>query len=212
MPRRIVVTSALPGEGKSTIAANLAAAYTRIGRRTVLVECDFRRPAQGAIHGVRGRGLLAWAKDGFAMSDDLLEPNGPVGLRVLADGTALIPAGSSDIQPARYLSSESMVRFFERLGAEFEVVIVDTPPAGVFRDALMIARGCDETVLVARDGVANTELLTRVLNDFAKTRAPAIGMILNGFSANAKHPQLGYHQLYRKYDYNAPRKVALETT
>ena len=103
-----------------------------------------------------------------------------------------------------------MVRFFGLLRREFEIIIVDTPPAGLFQDALIIARYCDDTVFVARESRANTGQLTRIIHDFSKTASPAMGIVLNGFSASLIHPELGYRKLYRKYGYYAPssRKVA----
>jgi polysaccharide biosynthesis transport protein len=215
LPRRILVTSTLPGEGKSTVASNLASAYTRLGRRTVLVDCDFRKPSQRTMHKIGGSsGLLPWARAGFQMGADLLQPGGPVDATALPDGTILVPAGASDTQPGRYLMAEGMARFFGRLRQEFEIIIVDSPPAGVFQDALIIARHCDETVFVARDGKANTAQLTRILHDFGKTAAPAVGIVLNGFAPNPNHPQFGHRQLYRKYGSHyrsALRKVPTET-
>jgi len=211
MPRRILITSTLPGEGKSTLAANLAAAYTRLGRRTVLVDCDFRKPSQRNFHKIGGdSGLLPWARAGFHIDADLLKPGGRIDAAMLPDGTLLIPAGSSDQQPARYLIADGMARFFALLRQEFEIVIVDTPPAGVFQDALITARNCDETLFIARDGKASTNQLHRILHDFSKTPAPAVGIILNALSPNASHPQFAYFKMSRKYGYNgsAPRKKA----
>ena len=196
----ILVTSTLPGEGKSTLASNLAAAYTRLGRKTVLVDCDFRRPSQRLIHGVDGNsGVLPWARAGFHVEPGLLKPGGQVDATVLSDGTYLIPAGASDGQPARYVLANGMARFFALLREEFEIAIIDTPPAGVFQDALITARHCDETVFVAREGVANMSQLNRLVHDFGRTPAPAVGILLNGFSPNSANPQIAYRQLHHKY-------------
>ena len=211
VPRRILVTSTLPVEGKSIVASNLATAYTRLGRRTVLVDCDFRRPSQRTLHQIGGdSGLLRWARAGFHFDPGLLEAGHQVNTTALADGTFLIPAGASDPQPGRYLIADGMARFFALLRQEFEIIIVDTPPAGVFQDALILARYCDDTILVARDGRANLSQLTHIVHDFSKTASPAVGIVLNGFSARSTHPQIGLRQLYRKYGYYAPasRKVA----
>jgi Mrp family chromosome partitioning ATPase len=107
-----------------------------------------------------------------------------------------------------------MARFFDLLRKEFEIIIVDTPPAGVFQDALIVARYCDETVYVAQDGKANIGQLTRIIHDFGKTAAPAVGIVLNGFSPNANHPHLGHRQLYRKYGhrYSEGRKTLVAET
>jgi capsular exopolysaccharide synthesis family protein len=215
IPRRILVTSTLPGEGKSTLASNLASAYTKLGRRTVLVDCDFRKPSQRTLHKIGGHsGLLPWAKAGFTIEPGLLGPGGLVDATPLPDGTVLIPAGSSETQPGRYLIAEGMARFFDLLRKEFEIIIVDTPPAGVFQDALIVARYCDETVYVAQDGKANIGQLTRIIHDFGKTAAPAVGIVLNGFSPNANHPHLGHRQLYRKYGhrYSEGRKTLVAET
>jgi len=199
-PKRLLVTSTLPGEGKSTLASNLASAYTRFGRRTVLVDCDFRRPAQRFIHKIGGAsGLMPWARAGFQIGPGLLMPGGQIDVTVLADGTFLIPAGAIDNQPARYLIADGMARFFALLRQEFEIVIVDTPPAGVFQDALITARHCDETVFVARDGVANTSQINRLVHDFSRTSAPAVGILLNAFSPNTGNPQIAYRQLHHRY-------------
>ena len=147
---------------------------------------------------------------GFHIDADLLKPGGRIDAAMLPDGTLLIPAGSSDQQPARYLIADGMARFFALLRQEFEIVIVDTPPAGVFQDALITARNCDETLFIARDGKASTNQLHRILHDFSKTPAPAVGIILNALSPNASHPQFAYFKMSRKYGYNgsAPRKKA----
>ncbi len=214
IPKRILVTSTLPGEGKSTLASNLAAAYTRLGRRTVLVDCDFRKPSQRAIHRIGGAsGLLPWARAGFQVGPGLLKPGGQVDATVLSDGTVLVPAGAKDNQPARYLIADGMARFFELLRGEFEIVIVDSPPAGVFQDALITARHCDETVFVARDGVANTGQLNRLVHDFSRTPAPAVGILLNAFSPNTVNPQIARRQLYHKYGhYKHAAHVAVRRT
>jgi capsular exopolysaccharide synthesis family protein len=213
IPRRIVVTSTLPGEGKSTLASNLASAYTRLGRKTVLVDCDFRKPLlRGTGNAECDSGLLNWARAGFNFEAGLLDVGGLVSATVLADGTTLIPAGASDHQPARFLIAEGMARFFALLGEEFEIVIVDTPPAGVFQDALIIARHCDDTLFLARAGKANIDQLTRILHDFNKTAAPAVGLVLNGFSATANNRRLGYRGQYPKYGSygSAAREVLAE--
>lgn len=201
-PKSIVVTSTVPGEGKSVTTSNLAATQTRYGRKTVLVDCDFRRPMQHLIHQVEhDEGLLAWAARGFPMTDDLLEPGGPLGLTLLPDGTSLIPAGGIDLQPGHVLVARQMGELLRLLTREFAVVLVDTPPAGVFQDALILARYCAETIVIVREGRAHASQLKKMLGDLEKIQAPALGLILNGSSLKHVHPSIGSRYGYGKYGY-----------
>ncbi len=202
LPKRILVTSTLPGEGKSMIASNLAATFTRLGRRTLLVDCDFRRPTQSQQHQIaEGRGLLSWAAAGFPPADNLFDLGGALGVLKLPAGTFFLPAGCTDSQPTRYLIAGSMAATFARLGERFDVVVVDTPPAGVFQDALIIAKYCHETVLVARDGKAQTAQVRRIIGEIDKTQSPVLGVVLNAFAPGATHPQMAYRHLADKYGY-----------
>ncbi len=208
-PKRILVTSTLPGEGKSMIVSNLAATFTRTGRRTVIVDCDFRRPTQQNLHqAAPGGGLLVWAEAGFPVGADLFETNGPLGLRRLPDGTALIPVGGVDTQPTRHLISSSIAAFFERLSESFDVVIVDTPPAGVFQDALILAKYCHESILVAREGRAETAQVKRTVGELEKTPSPAIGLVLNAFAPGSSHPHMAYRHMAEKYGYGYGKPAA----
>ncbi len=183
------------------IASNLAAAFTRIGRRTILVDCDFRRSTQQMIHDVRGdAGLLSWAGKGFP-SEDLLAIGGAVGLKRLSDGSFLIPAGGVEPQPSRFLSAPSFHQLLQRLRREFSVVIIDTPPMGVFPDALILARFCTATIVVGRDRVAGIHQVQRVFSEFDGTDAPPLGLILNAFSRYSTHPSMAYRHRGLGYGY-----------
>ena len=201
-PKRILLTSTLPSEGKSMVASNLAATFTRLGRSTVIVDCDFRRPTQHNLHQIAGAGgLLPWAEAGFPVGEDLFAPNSILGVRTLPDGTTFIPVGGVDTQPTRHLISPSIGAFFARLSEKFDVVIVDTPPAGVFQDALILAKYCDETILIAREGKAETAQVKRVVGELEKTPAPAIGVVLNAFAPGSSHPHMAYRHMAEKYGY-----------
>ena len=207
-PKRIIVTSALPGEGKSTIASNLAATFTRLGWKTVLVDADFRRPSQQGIHQIKtDRGLLTWAADGFVTSPDLFAAHGPLGLVTLPDGTSLIPAGRSDTQPSRFLIAPGMSDFLDELGRRFDAVVIDTPPARVFQDALIFARSCEETVFVVREGRASAALISRILVDFGRTTAPVIGLLLNRFKVLAADPSFLQTQSRAAADYYKVKSI-----
>jgi capsular exopolysaccharide synthesis family protein len=202
LPKRLLVTSTLPGEGKSMAASNLAAAYNRLGRRTLLIDCDFRRPTQSALQQVPdGKGLMTWMAAGYPGATDLFQPGGSLGIITLPDGTLFLPAGGVDTQPTRLIIAAAMGTLFEQLSCEYDIIIVDTPPAGVFQDALILAKHCHDTILIARDGKAQTAQVQRVISDLEKTVAPVVGVILNAFAPGATHPHMAYRHLADKYGY-----------
>lgn len=197
-PRRIMVTSTLPGEGKSVVACNLASAFTRLGYRTLLVDCDFRRPAQHRFNECSNdAGLLAWidrgCPGGAAASAEQL------GLCALPDGTFFLPTGGLDPEPARDFLLPPVLGLFERLGQEFDVTIIDTPPAGLFPDPFFVARLADASVLVVREGTAPTDQVRKVITDFARTRAPVTGIIFNDIKDGSTHPLFRYRTISSKY-------------
>jgi capsular exopolysaccharide synthesis family protein len=204
-PKVVVVTSTLPGEGKSLIASNLASTFRQLGKRILLMDLDLRRPVQHALHGVStDRGFIVWARTGFPM-DGLLDPQGPLGLRTLVDGTDLIPSGGIEEQPSQFLISEGIERLIGTLKGCYDVVILDTPPAGVFQDALMLSRYSTDRVLVAREGVAPVIQVKKVIEDFMKASVGFHGVVLNGFVPRNANKKLayGYHAAAKGYQYGS---------
>ncbi len=191
-PKVVVVTSTMPGEGKSLVASNLASTFRQLGKRTIIVDLDLRRPTQHALHGVSGeKGFLAWARADFP-SENLLEPTGPLGVKKLVDGTELICAGGNEPQPSRFLISEAMERLMGNLKGTYDVVILDTPPAGVFQDAVMLARYSTASVLVARESTAPVIQVKQVIEAFAKAGHTFQGVVLNGYSPRNANKKLAY--------------------
>lgn len=197
-PRRIVLSSTLPCEGKSVVASNLAAAFTRLGYRTLLVDCDLRRPVQHRFHGCANDvGLLHWIEQGCpGGAEASLDA---IGLQALPGGTWLLPAGGVDPEPARNFLLPAVTGLFERLGREFDVTIFDTSPAGLFPDPFFVTRFADVSALVVREGVASTDQVRKVLADFSRTSAPAAGIIFNAISGGATHPSFGYRTVAARY-------------
>ena len=131
-----------------------------------------------------------------------LESNGPLGLTVLADGTHLIPAGSDDAQPAQYLVAKATQAVFDTLRQTYEVIIIDTPPVGLFQDALILSRYAQETILVAREAKAPVAQIKRAIADLERSSAPALGIIFNDFSPRSASSVVGYRHEAAKYGYS----------
>jgi succinoglycan biosynthesis transport protein ExoP len=168
----IVVTSTERGEGKSTMAANLALISGRAGKRVVVVDADVRRPAQAAIFNVPGETGLADVLAGRAALPDVLRavPGEPV--FVLAGGQK-VPDGEEP------LASTRMAELLRTLTAEFDAVIVDGPPALTGTDALRLGAFTDGILLVTRPRRTSEAGLRRVLAAVERGPAKLLGVVID---------------------------------
>jgi len=199
-PKVVVVTSALPDEGKSTTAANLAIAAATAGRRIVLVEADMRRPRLSHYFGV---------EPGLPGLSDVLVGRAPLELPLLsvADGTlALLPAGSRPPNPSELLGSHAMLDLLQRLRGQCDLVIIDAPPLLPVTDAAILGARSDGTLLVTRAGKTTREQLQRARAALTVVDARVLGVVLNMVSAKAISGDYGYG--YYTYEQRPPRKVA----
>jgi capsular exopolysaccharide synthesis family protein len=151
---RILVTSSTPSEGKSTLALGLALVNAAVGKRTLLVECDLRRPVLAARLGLRSGPGLAQYLAGHADAPDILQPyaishafDAPSG-----DPRSItcIVAGSHATEPAELLGSERFAEFITEVAEVYDVVVVDSTPLLSVVDALELAAHCDRIVMCVR--------------------------------------------------------------
>ena len=167
----MVVTSAKPGEGKTTVAANLAVFLADAGMRVALVDADLRRPAIANIFGVESTEGLTSLLIERARLDDVLRPYGPAGLQVL-------PSGRVPPNPAELIASPAMSRLVAELESRFEVVIVDAPPLLPVTDARILARACSGTLLTASTATLRRQELWDALRLLEEAEARVVGMVL----------------------------------
>jgi capsular exopolysaccharide synthesis family protein len=172
-PKIISVTSALSGEGKTTVSINLAAAFAQQGSRVLLIEADMRKPKYAR--------LSPNAKS-VGLSDIL------TGRKVLADGVFEYPdlpnlfvlaAGLRPPIPAELLGSARFSELLRQASAEYDFVIVDTPPAILVTDAVIILPKVDCVLCVVRSGVTTRPLLSRVSKLLRRRNGPVVGFVLN---------------------------------
>ncbi|HEX8384631.1 MAG TPA: polysaccharide biosynthesis tyrosine autokinase [Rubricoccaceae bacterium] len=197
--RTIVVTSASPGEGKSTTAANLAVTMAQAGRRVLLVDGDLRRP--------RAHALFGTAKTP-GLSDVLFQPLTagllPPGLAPSGvDDLDLLPAGAFAPNPSELLGSMAFRDRLAAWAAAYDVVVVDAPPVLAATDAVLLSTQADATVVVVRAGQTKDFELDRALDALHSVGAPVIGTVFNGFDASQAY---GYKYRYttgysHKYGY-----------
>jgi capsular exopolysaccharide synthesis family protein len=170
----LLVTSTLAGEGKSLTAANLALTLASSEERVLLLDADLRRPVLHALlQGKRVPGLVE-VLTGVATPRQAIQRVGNGRLDLLACGTPVTR------NPADLLSTGTLRELVERLRANYDRIVLDTPPAGSIADALVLSRLVDGVIVVARSGKVTRSELFHLLERLANARAPLMGIVLNG--------------------------------
>ena len=184
-PRSLVITSALPGEGKSTTSCNLAVALAQSGLSVVLVEADLRRPSLGRHLQLEGGIGLTDVLAGRLDLDDALQ---------LAAGgqVSVLAAGSIPPDPSELLGSRQMRALLASLGDRFDRVVLDAPPLLPVTDAAVLASACDGAVVVARHARTRRPQLAEALGVLAAARARVLGTVVTFVPPAALGDGYGY--------------------
>ncbi len=201
--RTLLVASAAPGDGKTTIARHLAGAAARVGSRVLLLEADLRRPTLAQQLDVQsGPGLADVLIGAVPLSEatqtiDLDTPSGE-GVRgrtldVLVAGAALPP------NPGELIESHAMETVLERVKTQYDLIVIDTPPLTAVSDAFPLLSKVDGVVIVGRVGRNRRDVAQRLHETLSGAGAPLLGVIANGFKARRNAP---YSYAY-DYSYQA---------
>jgi capsular exopolysaccharide synthesis family protein len=185
--KSLVITSSQPGEGKSTVAANLAIAVAQAGKQVILVDADLRRPSLSALmHVQSGAGfttaLLNRDREARARALD-----GGLLLRAMVPNLRVLTSGPRPPNPAELLASESMTAVLRDLEERADLVIFDTPAMGVLSDAVVLAARVSGTLLVARAGFTRRAAIPASMSALRKVGANVVGIVLNGADSAPAH-------------------------
>lgn len=189
----LMVTSSVSGEGKSTVAANLAISMALKGKRVVLVDCDLRNPTIGKIFRVKKQypGLVSVLQGQSRPEEsmcEVMDRNKPLGLTLLL-------GGEPNSKLVEVLSSETMKGVVDWLRGQFDVVILDTPPSAILVDAMMLVRYVDAVAYVVMSEFARKRYIFEGVEELTASGAPIVGCILNG--GRARSGGYGYYGGYR---------------
>lgn len=188
-PRVVLVTSALAGEGKSTVTTNTAVALSETGARVVIVDADLRRPAASSYLGVSTpTGLTSVLRRDTSL-DDALVTWGSTGLQVLS-------AGPVPPNPSELLGSDAMANLLEQLKAQFEYVIIDTPPVLPVTDAVVLATKADGVIIVCRSQRVSRTHLRDTIERLSNVGGRVLGLVLSGVPSKGRE---GYDSYYGSY-------------
>lgn len=194
-PRSLLVTSSLPGEGKTTTAVNTAISLAQTGASVVIIDADMRRPRLQAIFDMHEpEGLSS------ILSSDVSEAEMLALIRSdQSSGLAVLPSGPIPPNPAELLGSDQMRRLLAALQAKYTHVVIDSPPVSSFTDGVLISTMVDGVLLVVHGGRSSRHIVrrsTQLLNDVG---AKIFGVILNNVNVQS-HDYYYYQNYYRKYD------------
>ena len=179
----LLVTSALPGEGKSSVAANLAFVSAENGKRVVLVDADLRRPSLSAMLALPPHAGLSDVLLGEAIDPCLVE---------VVHGVFVLPSGARPPNPAGLFAGDRFEALLADLRSRFDVVVFDSPPVLPVTDALSIATMVDGVVLVARAGETGAEQVRRAAERLRLARGDLLGVVLNGVDRRDAARLYGY--------------------
>jgi succinoglycan biosynthesis transport protein ExoP len=190
--RTILVTSPTPGDGKSTTASNLAIAIAQAGRRVLLIDADCRRPVQHRTFGLKpgdgettvGLGLTG-VLTGRAVLANSIRPTG-------VDGLDLLPCGPLPPNPAELLDSQALLDLLAAAMAQYDQVVIDSPPINVVSDARILAASCNAVVMVVRAEQSTRRAAGLAWSALAAVGARRLGVVVNGVSEANGYDYYGY--------------------
>lgn len=202
--RRILVTSATPQDGKTTIAASLAVVFAQNDKNVVLIDADMRRPQVHRRFGLNNR---------LGLSDLFLRPVEMMTNALHAIGMlklAVITSGGTPPNPSELLTSKRMGEILDRLNTIFDLVVIDTPPLLTVTDAAALAPAMDGVLLVAKPGSTKLGAFRQAVEQLQAVGARVLGVVLNDVNPTSRRYGYYYNRYYSKYSHYYEPKGSTE--
>jgi capsular exopolysaccharide synthesis family protein len=200
-PKALLVTSTIPGEGKTLVSCNVAASFARHGKATLLIDCDLRRPMlHRHYQQSNNAGVIPWFEkggklDGDPTTDPLL------GITKLNDNLSLLCSGGRSKTPTELLEDPKFGQLIAKLKQHYDLVVVDSPPMGAVTDAMLIAERTDEILYVCRFNHAGRKHIRLYVRALQNGKNEVLGIVLNGMSTRRieYYSNFRYYRSYKKY-------------
>lgn len=189
--RSLLVTSAQPGEGKSTVAAHFALTHALQGAKTLLIDGDMRRPSVHRRFGIENNIGLGGFLQGKASLSSLIQPS------KLSENLDILTAGMSSRRPDDWLRGR-MEKIIEELLEHYQMVVLDAPPLLGFPEPLEMAASVDGVMVVTRAGITSRKQVAGVIQMLTRLRANLLGVVLNQVNKGMSE-SYAYYSYYGKY-------------
>jgi polysaccharide biosynthesis transport protein len=194
----IILTSANPDEGKTTIAANMGISIAQAGEKVLLIDCDLRKPTLAGMLGQSRKPGLVEVIAGEMSFDDAVQPTVVENLDFLASGT--MPAN-----PAELLGSKNMNSLLTMLGDRYHIILLDTPPVLAASDPLVLATITDGLILVTKAGATKMKELDITRESIVSVGATVLGVVMNFFDYRHAYGSKYAYKYYRYGNYGYSR-------
>jgi succinoglycan biosynthesis transport protein ExoP len=188
-PKVILVTSALPEEGKTTTSINSAIVLAQRGTRVLLIDADLRRPSIHKTLGMApGNGLSNVLTGGATLEQAVM-------LSSISPSLSILAAGTPPPNPAELLASNNMREVLDTLRDQYDHIVIDTPPTLSVTDAVVLSTSADAVILVIRAGQTTKQALRRARDVLIQVNARICGVLLNAVNLNS--PDYYYYYEYQ---------------
>ena len=193
--KSILVSSAGPGEGKTTTVANLAITFANLGRRTLLVDTDLRRPVVHSVFNVkREPGVTNYLSGQTDDYQSLVKKSEIENLDIMTSG--LIPPN-----PSEMLGNKKMAKFIKCLESDWDMILFDSPPLVAVTDATMISREIDSIILVIKAGQTDKKAFHHTMANLKNIDAPLDGIVMNAVTSKSNYGSYYYYYYHQYYHY-----------
>ncbi len=193
--RTLLVTSTLPGEGKSWVASNLATTFAQAGKRCVIIDADMRKGRLFSIFGISPKpGLSNY------LSETMIYENGKTSTSVVdyvqqtdVENLYVIASGNVPPNPSELLVSSQMATLLDELKTIFDVIIIDGTPCELVTDSIILSRIVDSCIIVTAHKITKKETLNRVIKNIKSVGGNLAGVVLNKVPVSKKQTQYYYY-------------------
>jgi capsular exopolysaccharide synthesis family protein len=192
--KRLLVSSAAPAEGKTTVACSIAIALAQGGQRVCIVDCDLRRPRLHRIFGRTGDAGVTNVIVGESTLDEVAKPT-------MVQNLWSVPAGPTPPNPADLLHSDRFKKFMNDLSERFDRVVIDSPPVVPVTDSAIISTLVDGTVFVVRAFATSRHMSRQGLRTLRDVDSPVVGVVLNAVNLSRREYSYSYQYYYHREGY-----------